>query len=229
MNLIDALRYPFIQRGWQNSLLIATLLVCIPVIGWLILLGYAIRVTNRISRQRRHLPPWDQYGQDFARGMYVSIGILLYGAPIIIFMVMTALVGWLGGDEALLIVSCCVGGLLVVYGLVMVPFFASAIAWYARTASLIEFINIADRILDVSEMFGNLFALWFNMLVLTILSAVPTVLSIMLMVMLFTSPLIGLCLLLLLILPIAATYATLILSTFHLFGQWGQLVMRKRV
>jgi positive regulator of sigma E activity len=228
MNIMAALQYPFAADNWFNTLLVATMLLFVPVVGWAILLGYGVRVTRRALRNREQLPPWDRYGKDLEQGLYLTIALLIYAAPLLFFAAMTALVSWLGGNEVLLIFLCCVGILLVSYTLVANALFSSALAWFAQTTDVVEFFNIPDRMQDLTENLDTVFALWLNSLLMLLLFGLQGAAVVAIGALLFIAPLVGLFVLLVLIFPLSFSFAALILSSFHLTGQWGRAVVGKR-
>ena len=228
MNILDALKYPFIDRQWFSKLLTATLLAFIPVVGWLILWGYGIRIIRNISRQRNHLPSWQRFGQDFATGLYVSIGGFIYSLPIVVFLLMTMLVGWIGGDEILLLMGCFTTLLLGGYTMISTPLLYSALAWYAHSGDFVDFFNVTDRVRDLNENLGEVLGLWFNALLITLLLMIPIGSLLVIGYLLILAPLAGLLIFIILIFPIMFMFSAFSMSMFHLIGQWGQLVIRKR-
>lgn len=200
----------------------------VPIIGWIILLGYGVRVTNRVMRRRKPLPTWDQYGQDFGRGLYITMALLLYASPVLAFGMLAGLAGWLGGSEVVLLLTCCLSVLLLTYGVVANTMLSSALAWFAKSGDFIEFFNIPDRILDLSENINRLLGFWLNSVLMLLLFAVPFGVSVVIIALLFSAPLVGLCLFIILIFPVGAAFATLTISSFHLTGQWGRVLLAKR-
>lgn len=228
VNILAALNYPFASESWFNTLLVATLLLFIPVVGWMMLLGYGLRLINRVTHERPEPPPWDHFNKDFENGLYISIALVLYASPVLIFLVMTAIVGWIGGNEALLILACCISVLLFAYSLFANALFSAALVWFAQTASVVEFFNIPDRMLDMTENLDTVLVLWLNSVLMLLLFSIPALGVGGIVWLLFAAPLVGLCMLVMLILPLGASVAALILSSFHLTAQWGRVVVGKR-
>lgn len=80
---IDALGYPFRDPEWLSKIAIAALINIIPVIGQLFLAGYGVRVARRVQKNKDGLPAWDDWGNDFSRGIVMLVGSFLHGVVVI--------------------------------------------------------------------------------------------------------------------------------------------------
>jgi hypothetical protein len=162
INVFEALQFPFADREWLQKLAIIMVLLFIPVIGWLVLLGYSLRATRDLLRGERGLPDHDDWAGDLARGLGALIGIIIYMIP-----------SWImGGMQATLdhgvlgCLACCLGFLQLVYGILIMPFEFSALARYAVTEDINVFLDLPGRFADVTENISDVFMLVMNLIIL---------------------------------------------------------------
>lgn len=228
MNILEALQYPFADKQWKNKLGIATLLMVIPVVGWLALLGYGIRITRRVANDDRRLPDWQDFGRDANTGIMVAFGGSVYAAPVVVFLCMIIFLSGLGGDEVTLILSCCLGSMLLVYGIVITPLSQAAVAQYAHHNDVTEFFNVPARIQDATAHSDQAVNLAAQSAGLGILMAIPLGLGAFTLTLLFAEPLLGLCCFLVFLLPALALMAYLLMANFYLIGQWGKVIGARR-
>ena len=119
LNVIEALVFPFQDRNWINKLLITLVLVFIPILGWLIIGGYSVRVVRRVLNDESGMPEYDDWGGDIARGLGVLIGALIYSIPSMILSGISAQMGGFGP-------TCMLGMAQFLYNLFMTPLMMSA-------------------------------------------------------------------------------------------------------
>lgn len=225
MNLVAAVRFPFQDPRWISKTLTATLLLFIPVIGWLALMGYGLRVVRRVtSGNTSQMPEWKDFGRDFNTGIPVLFGSLIYAAPLLIFACMGLVVDSLGGSEALTILVCCITVPLFVYIVLVTPLVYSAIAQYTFTHDFADFFNFAERIRDTNAHLDKAMHLILASILIWLGFALPLTIAGILIALLFTSPLIAFCGLLLLGLPITYLFAILTIAGYHLVGQWALVI-----
>ena len=72
MNFTKAFTYIFDDQRWLEKLVIPLLVTLIPVIGWMVVAGYLMRV------------PELEFGADLGRGFKVFVANFLYGLPIVL-------------------------------------------------------------------------------------------------------------------------------------------------
>lgn len=224
MNFPAALQYPFRDKNWPSKILTATLLMFVPIFGWLALMGYGLRIAHRVAEGDRNLPEWRDFGQDFNNGLMVFIGTLIYAIPILIFGCLAAVVRSIGGGEAALLVSCCVGALLFVYMVIMTPLVYSAIAHYSFATNFSEFYDIPERIQETTSHFEQALLLLMMSVILWFLIALPIALVSFSISLLFSDALIGLVCLIVALLPSAFAFVILTIIGFNLAGQWGRVI-----
>lgn len=229
MNVFEALQYPFQDKEWVGKTLTAALLAFIPVVGWIILLGYGLRVTRQITAGNTRLPRWVNFGRDFSVGVMVATGVVIYLLPLIIFACLTTIVWSIGGGEILLLFCCCVGLPLLIYILIALPLFYSATATYAVTNDFSAFFDLGDRINDITTPSpGRVAELVLSAIFLLALTAIPGSLGGAVALLLFSDPVLACLCLLVLLVPAPYLTGILNMANFHLIGQWGKIIEVRR-
>lgn len=83
MDIGQSVSYIFADREWLKKVLIFGLLLFVPIIGWLIVGGYVLRLLhNVISGEQPTLPEWNNWGGDLGGGLKTWVVIILWGIPI---------------------------------------------------------------------------------------------------------------------------------------------------
>lgn len=162
INIFDALQYPFDDREWLQKLAIIMVLLFIPILGWLVLLGYTMRAARDILNGERGLPEHDDWSGDLARGLGALIGILIYSIPSAILSGMQGVL-----DHGILsCLACCLGFVNLVVSILIMPFEFSALARYAATEDISVFLDLPGRFEDVTTHLNEVFILVLNLIVL---------------------------------------------------------------
>jgi hypothetical protein len=141
MDIGRAFSYPFQDPAWVTKIIIGAVMVLIPIIGWLILGGYTLRIMRRVvSGSDVPLPEWTDYGAMFADGVKALIVYIVWAIP---FIILTAISN--ASDN--LVFNC----LSAVVGLAQTPLLASAIVPVAISGELADgfkFGEIINRVLN---------------------------------------------------------------------------------
>jgi hypothetical protein len=125
--------YMLKQDGFITKLLIGGVLMLIPVLGWAIVGGYALRTMRAISEGERTLPEWTDWGDLFVKGLLVWVVTVVFEVPGLI-------VGRLGSVGSLL---AALWGIVV---LVVLPAALLRFAMRDNFAAAFEFSAIIDFI-----------------------------------------------------------------------------------
>lgn len=84
MDIGRAISYPFAGAGWHRKLALAAVLTLIPILGWLPLLGYGMRIAQRVAEDPTSpLPEWDDWGDLFAGGLRVIAVQFVWFLPLL--------------------------------------------------------------------------------------------------------------------------------------------------
>ncbi|MCD4687374.1 MAG: DUF4013 domain-containing protein [Anaerolineae bacterium] len=203
INIFEALQYPFDDREWLQKLAITMVLLFIPVLGWLVLFGYALRATRDLLRGEQGLPEFDDWAGDLARGLGATIGMMIYMIPSWIMGGMQAAVE----DGILGCLACCIGCAQLIYGILILPFEFSALARYAATEDINVFLDLPGRLDDVTRHMGEVMVLVLNLVVLYVIVAIMITMGFVMCV-----------------LPGFLAIAAACLINAHMLAQWGRVL-----
>ena len=85
MDIGRSLSFIFADRSWVSKVLICGLLFFVPIIGWLLIGGYLLRLLhNVITGDEPTLPEWNNWGGDIAGGLKSLVVGIIWAIPIII-------------------------------------------------------------------------------------------------------------------------------------------------
>jgi Protein of unknown function (DUF4013) len=80
-----AFTYPQQDPDWIKKVIIAGVLYMVPVVGQLLVAGYALEITRRvIENNPQVLPDWTDWGNLFKKGLYSLVVGLVYALPLLI-------------------------------------------------------------------------------------------------------------------------------------------------
>jgi hypothetical protein len=172
MDVGKAFTFVFDDENWIVKVLIGGVLSLIPFVGGILVSGYGLELMkNVIQGESKPLPEWDDWGNKLVKGiMYIVIG-LVYAAPIVIvalcFGVLMAGVGATGSEDAInafgSLGGICIGGLSIVYGLLITLVMPAAFGRYLETDDL----SAAFRFGEVFALVRDNIGAWLIVLVLT--------------------------------------------------------------
>lgn len=139
MKFGDAFTYVFQDPDWFKKIIIPGLVgLLIPIIGQLVLLGWALKATLNVVRNNPNPLPSMDFGGDLGRGFKAWVVGLVYGIPMFIFYLPIMILSFIAGDSGeqtmavvVAIASACFGFLMLLYGIVMGLMLPAA---YARVA-----------------------------------------------------------------------------------------------
>ena len=99
MDIGRAFSFVFQDPAWIRKILLLAVMFFIPIIGWLIIGGYTLRlIKNVIDGVPQPLPEWDNWGGDLGGGLKVLVVGIVWGIPIwIITAVLDSGDSWLLG------------------------------------------------------------------------------------------------------------------------------------
>lgn len=85
MDYGQAFTYPQQDAEWLKKWGIAALLSFVPVLGAIMVAGYALEITRRvITENPQTLPAWDDFGEIAKKGMYAVIIGIVYNLPVFV-------------------------------------------------------------------------------------------------------------------------------------------------
>src|SRR5512145_2945858 len=92
-NLFDYIQFPLRDANWQRKLGIGMLIglagLIIPVLPWILIAGYAVRIAEDVIDQgdQPRLPEWTDYGGMFKDGLRIAAAMATLVLPLILVMV----------------------------------------------------------------------------------------------------------------------------------------------
>ena len=81
-----SISYAFEDENWLSKLGVGALISLVPILNfaWL---GYLVDIMRNVSDgQAEPLPGWDELGEKFTKGLYISIAGLIYSLPGLLFL-----------------------------------------------------------------------------------------------------------------------------------------------
>jgi len=210
MNFIEAIQFPLKDEKWVTKVAIAIIAVLVPFLGWLVLLGYGLRLIQNVLNGIEALPEWDDLSGYFSSGLTVFLGTLIYQLPSIFLSCISQVVSAVGGDEPNAAITLLACGLSVIqFGLTLVvtPLTMSATANYAVLGQFSAYTDFGARFNDITSRLGDVVMLWINLLALGIIGGIAVVFG-----------------LLLVCLPGLFAIAFFQMANYHMTAQWGRVL-----
>ncbi len=108
MDIGKSLTYMFDDERWLNKVLIGGLIGLVPILNFA-LTGYALRTLKNVAAgAARPMPDWDDLGNDFVKGLLVTVAGIVYALPLLIpfvpivgLIAVSAIAGDSGGAEGI--------------------------------------------------------------------------------------------------------------------------------
>lgn len=88
MKIGKAISFIFDDPDWWKKLLIGSVIMLIPILGWLVLLGWRLEIIKRVAQEHHEpLPSFDDFGDHLTRGFNSFLVQVVYKSPIILFFI----------------------------------------------------------------------------------------------------------------------------------------------
>jgi hypothetical protein len=140
MDFGKAFTYVFEDPDWIKKVLIAALFSLIPIVGTFVTMGWSMEAGQRVIRQDPQALPEVDFGKHLGQGFRVFLIYLVYSLPLLLFYVPIILITALAGqgddttmNSLIVIISLCCGGLMILYGLVLMVVLPAAMGNYLAT------------------------------------------------------------------------------------------------
>lgn len=173
-NLGDAFSFPFKDKNWFPKFALAAvfMVLCVFIVGFFILAGYFIRVTQRVMRREQQLlPEWDDIGSTLVLGFKFCLVYFVYCLPIILLyipLLAMMILGAISGQDE--IAGIFTGFYTLGLVLLVIPY---SLALYALlpviTYRFAERESIGDA-LDIAGIFRTFRRNWQNTLIVALIS-----------------------------------------------------------
>ena len=173
-DLGKAFSFMFKDPSWVSKTAIAAIfmLLSLVLVGFFILIGYFLQITQRVMRkQEPALPEWQDIGMKFVLGVKFCVVYLIYLIPVIIFMVpLLVLMGASGFADQGDVVGIAFGIYLFALTLLIVPYsLVLSIATPIIVYRFAERERIGDAI-DVVRVVSLFRANWQNSLIVALIA-----------------------------------------------------------
>jgi hypothetical protein len=123
-----AFTYPFQDQDWLKKIGIAGLLMIVPIVGQIIVLGWALEIVRRVIRRDPNpLPEWSDFGRYLMDGLMLFVVVFVYSLPLTIVSGVGQVIPYIatqGSDEETMVtiitvVSVCIGCFSLIYGIIL--------------------------------------------------------------------------------------------------------------
>jgi hypothetical protein len=133
MEFAKAFSFVFEDPDWLKKIAIAALVGLIPIVGQLVLIGWVLDTAKRVIRQDPAPLPDLDFGAQLGLGFKSLVIGLVYGIPAFIIYLPIIIVTLVAGNSnsdaggtAVIAVTLCCTGLLVLYGLLLMVMLPAA-------------------------------------------------------------------------------------------------------
>lgn len=148
MDIGRAFTFVFDDDDWLKKVAIGGIVTLVPILNF-VALGYAIRVLQNIRAGRElPLPEWDDWGDDFMRGLLVTVATLIWALPAIAVMLLGVLFAALLDTEACIWLGYCPGLLWTLVLAIVTPVLYLQYAKREEFAAFFDFGEILAVIRD---------------------------------------------------------------------------------
>ena len=153
MDLGRSITYVFQDPRWLTKVLVGGLLLFIPIVGWLVVAGYWLRLVRQVAQGTElPLPEWNDFGNDLVRGVKVVVVGVVWSLPLIILEGIASIASGVGSNSSGLnpFVGLGFGASCLVFFVslgvaFMQPLFVSRLAVTDSIASALDFTTIFNE------------------------------------------------------------------------------------
>jgi hypothetical protein len=147
-----AFSYVFKDPDWFKKIAIAGVILLIPILGQLVVLGWALNITKRvINRDPEPLPNID-FGADLGRGFAAFVISFVYALPITLLSGILGIIDTIVANQSssdvvawiVVVMATCFGLFALVYGLLIAVMLPAAYGNYVAKGSLGAAFNVGQ-------------------------------------------------------------------------------------
>lgn len=178
MDFGKAFSFVFDDPDWLKKIAIAGLVLLIPIIGEIVVLGWALNITKRVMNLNPIVLPDINFGDDLARGFMGFVIGFVYALPITLISsflgIMNNIVSINGDSNGLLVlltvVYSCFGLLAVIYGVLIALVIPAAYSLYLEEESLGAAFNLNKIFAMLKGNFGAYLLVFLGVLVTSLIA-----------------------------------------------------------
>jgi hypothetical protein len=163
MDFGQAFTFVFDDEDWIKKIGLGGLLSLIPIVGWLVVMGWGVEITKRvINKDAEVLPNWDDFGGYLTRGFMVFLVAFVFLLPVTILSGCSAgLTAFADSysEDALLnaawVITSCISCVVFLYSIAAYLILPAAIGKYAVSDELGEAFKIKEIYSMVRDNLGT--------------------------------------------------------------------------
>lgn len=156
---------------WVKKVLIGGLMVLIPIIGWLLLIGYGVAIVRRVYEGNDTLlPAWDDWGNRLTQGLIFFVGSLIWSLPVSILSGVSQVLVEANGDAVNTVgffSLCLTLPISLIYSVTIPPIIQGRYAVHERFSAMFEFDEVFA---DIRRAGGSLILLFLVYILLSIVA-----------------------------------------------------------
>ena len=159
MDIGKSFSYVFDDEDWVKKVAIGGVISIIPIVNFMAV-GYSLRTLKNVAEgKERPLPEWDEWGDDWVKGLMVTLAGFIYAIPLIALSIIGGVVNSLGYElDAEGFASACaagVGCLSALWGLAIAVVLPAATARYAMEDDFGTFFKFGEIFRFIGDNLGN--------------------------------------------------------------------------
>ncbi|MFO7270191.1 DUF4013 domain-containing protein [Sphaerobacter thermophilus] len=176
MDIGRAFTFTFQDSQWIKKVAIGGLLVLIPIIGWLFVSGYWLRLVRQVvENEDVPLPEWNDFGGDLVRGLKFIVVAFVWSIPAAIVSLMASFSGNGNDLSSTNLGLQCLSTILSLGAAFVQPLFATRVALTEDIGAGLQFGAIFNEIRPVAT---SLLIVLLMSIVIALLAMVGVVLCI---------------------------------------------------
>jgi hypothetical protein len=161
MDFGKAFSFVFEDEDWLKKIGVGGLLALIPVVGFLVVMGWGLEIAKRVIQgDEEVLPAWDDFGGYLTKGFLLFLIVFVYTLPVVLVQGCSSLPYlYENADDTLTtiftIVTICFSCFTFLYSLAAYLVLPAAAGRYAATGELGEAFKIGEIIKMVRNNLGT--------------------------------------------------------------------------
>ena len=172
MNFGLSFSYIFKDKDWFNKMLLPAVCMLIPIVGWMVTLGWALKVARNVMEGKEEPLPNLVFGEDILRGFFASLISFVYSLPVAVITSLSGVIdSWAYSQNrfamfGITLITGVLGLLAFLVGIVTTFFGTTAIAHYIAK----DDINAAFRFKEVYKVLAANLGDWVIVAIGTLLA-----------------------------------------------------------
>jgi hypothetical protein len=177
MDIGRAFSYVTEDESWISKILIGGLIALIPVVGWLVVLGWVVQIARNVMQGvAKPIPDWSDFGEKLSIGFGAFVVQFVYSLPLLVVYCASYIVTLVVASMASGSDSGAAGAIAGLVGLVFLLLFLAAIAVtipftlvgavrYVQTGNIGASIRFSEALTTVRNNLGLIGQLFLGALV----------------------------------------------------------------